>query len=142
MAITIMRLGSWVFGVPGLDFNRLSRRFEYRWHPQERIGSRPAQQFMGPGEETLDIRGVMYPHNSFSGPSAWSALNAMRVAAEGTGGVGTSYPLAATHGGQTSALYLGTWCIRQIRDEQEFFFPNGDPRKVEFAISIVNYGAD
>lgn len=129
MAITLMRLGPYLFSVPGLSYDRLHRRFEYRWYPQERIGSRPAQQFMGPGEENLDIRGTIYPHYA----GGYNQLNIMRDAAQ----TGEPYGLADARG-----IYYGRWCIRMIRDEQEYFHPNGDPRKVEFSLDLVAYGED
>lgn len=132
--IVLMKLGNWQFSVPGLDYNRLSRRFEYRWQPQDRIGARPAQQWLGPGEETLDFRGFIYPQSPYSSASARTELDAMRTGAVS----GTPYAFAGAVG--NGAKYLGLWCIKQIRDEQEYFLPNGDPRKIDFGITLVNYG--
>jgi phage protein U len=129
MAIVLMGLGNWRFSVPGQSYDRLVRRFEYRWEPQMRVGMRPAEQFMGPGEEMLDIRGVLYPHYA----GGYNQLNDMRAAAMS----GVPYGLADAKG-----IYYGRWCIRMIRDEQEYFHPNGDPRKVEFSIDLVNYGEE
>ena len=136
MAITLLRLGDFTFSVPGLSYDRLSRSYEYRWQPQMRIGSRPAEQYLGPGEETMDFRGVIYPHYA----GGYNQLNAMRSAAQ----IGLPMRLAAAGGGGTFGmnfgLYLGPWCISNIRDEQEYFHKNGDPRKVEFSIDLVHYG--
>ena len=126
MAIVLMGLGPWRFSVPGQSYDRISRRFEYRWEPQWRVGNRPAEQYLGPGEEMLEIRGTIYPH-AYGG---YAQLNAMRQAAMS----GTPYRLADGKG-----IYWGPWCIGMIRDEQEFFHPNGDPRKVEFSIGLVYY---
>ena len=127
MAIVLMGLGPWRFSVPGQSYDRISRDFEYRWEPQLRIGSRPSQHWLGPGEEIVEIRGIIYPHYS----GGYDQLNAMRGAAM----TNVPYGLANAKG-----IYFGPWCIRGIRDEQEYFHPNGDPRKVEFGISLVHYG--
>lgn len=127
MAIVLMGLGPFRFAVPGLNYHKLARTFEYRWEPQWRVGSRPAQQFLGPGEEELNIRGVIFPHYT----GGFGQLNAMRDAAQ----EGVPLPLASSRG-----IYFGPWCIRTIHDEQGFFHPNGDPRKVEFDIVLVVYG--
>jgi len=127
--ITLMGLGRWRFSVPGQSYDRLSRRYEYRWEPQWRVGSRPAEQYLGPGEESLDIRGVLYPHYA----GGYNQLNQMRFAAQ----YGEPYGLSDAKG-----IYYGKWCIRMIRDEQEFFHNNGDPKKVEFSIDLVVYGND
>ena len=131
MAIVLMGLGPWRFGVPGINYRQLNRRYAYRWVPQMRIGTRPAEQFLGPGEEELRIHGIMFPFNPFSGPRAYSDLNDMRDQAQ----MGVPYGLADAHG-----IYWGPWCIRMILDEQEFFHPDGSPRRVEFDIDLVNYG--
>ena len=124
----LIGLGPFRFSSPhGLNYNRLGRRFEYRWIPQMRIGRRPAEQFLGPGEEDLRIHGVLFPH-AYGG---YSQLNGMRDYAE----TGIPLPLASAQG-----YYFGPWCIRMIIDEQEFFHPNGDPRRVEFDMGLVAYG--
>ena len=128
--ITLMGLGDrWKFSVPGQSYDRLSRRYEYRWEPQWRIGSRPAQQYLGPSEESLDIRGVLYPHYA----GGFNQLNEMRYAAQ----FGEPYGLSDARG-----VYYGKWCIRMIRDEHEFFDREGQPKKVEFSIDLVAYGDD
>lgn len=139
MALVLMQLGDTQFSVPGLSFNRLQRRYEYRWEPQWRIGSRPAQQFLGPGEESVDIRGTIYPAHPYSGggpQGGWRELNDLRAFSE----TGEPQPLGGLVAG--FAQYLGLWCVRMIRDEQEYWLPNGYPRKLEFSIDLVNYGAD
>ena len=95
-----------------------------------RVGRRPAEQFLGPGEEQLDIRGVIYPHYT----GGYNQLNEMRDEAQS----GAPLHLAAVSGG--IGIYFGPWCIRMIRDEQEYFHPNGTPRKVEFSMDLVVYG--
>ena len=124
----LMGLGPFRFHSPrGMNYNRLARRFEYRWVPQMRVGRRPAEQYLGPGEEELRIHGILFPH-AYGG---YNTLNSMRDAAQ----VGTPYGLADAVG-----VYYGPWCIRMILDEQEFFLPNGTPRRVEFVVELVNYG--
>jgi phage tail protein len=130
MAITLMKLGNFKFSVPGLSYDRLQRRFEYRWEPMWRVGRRPAQQYLGPGEEALDIRGIVYPHCT----GGYNQLNLMRDAAQ------TGLPMTLTAVQGEVGIYLGPWCVRMIRDEQEYFFPDGAPRKVEFSMDLVVYG--
>ena len=130
MSIVLMGLGPIRFSVPGINYSQLSRHFEYRWVGQMRIGSRPAQQFLGSGEEDLRIHGILFPHNRTFG-GGYNELNSLRSAAES----GVPYGLASAKG-----IYYGPWCVRSIIDEQELFHPNGDPRRVEFDIELVAYG--
>ena len=127
MALTLMGLGSFRFEIPGINYSQLSRRFHYRWEPQMRIGARPMQQFLGPGEEELRLHGVLFPHKY----GGYGQLNKMRDEAQS----GTPYNLADARGN-----FYGKWCIRLITDEQEFFYPNGAPRRVEFDLELVAYG--
>jgi len=128
MALVLMGLGPFRFSVPGLSHNQLSRRYNYRWVPQWRIGRRPAEQFLGPGEEEVRIHGIIYPW-AYGG---YDQLEGMRGYAEG----GIPSGLASAGG-----VFFGLWCIRAITDEQEYFLPDGTPRRVEFDLDLVNYGA-
>jgi phage protein U len=39
-------------------------------------------------------------------------------------------------------LYLGLWCIESIGEDRSEFFANGEPRKIDFTLSLVSYGGD
>jgi phage protein U len=92
-----------------------------------RVGRRPAMQFMGPGVEELRIHGIIYPH-AYGG---YSQLNGIRSTAM------TGMPLGLA---DAKGIYYGPWCIRMVLDEQEYFHPNGDPRRVEFDLDLAAYG--
>jgi|EndMetStandDraft_5_1072996.scaffolds.fasta_scaffold548144_2 uncharacterized protein len=135
MATAMVGLGALRFEIDALNFTQLERTFAYRWEPQNRLGRRPAMQFMGPGEETVTLTGTTYPnHPAFAGGLA--ELNAMRSRSE----VGAFFTMGARVG--TRGLALGRWCVRNIRDVQSYFHPSGQPSKVEFTIELVAYGSD
>lgn len=120
---------SYVFAMGGLPQTMLDRTFEYRWDAANRLGRRPAMQFLGPGEETVSIRGTIYPPYFGS----FSMLQSMRAEAM----AGTPRPFVTQYG-----EYHGIWCIRSIRDNQGPYWPDGYPRKVEFTIELTHYGPD
>lgn len=131
----LMGLGDLRFTVQKLNFHELDRKWEYRWASQERLGRRPAQQFLGPGEEHITLHGTTFPnHPLFAG--TLSRLNQMRNDAA----MGKAFPLGAMAGSR--ARYYGRWCVRAIQDAQTHFWPNGQPAKIEFTIELVEYGAD
>ena len=131
----MMGLGGVRFAVDPLNFSELERSFAYRWEPQNRLGRRPAQQFLGPGEETITLKGTIYPnHPAFAG--GLTELNNMRARSA----QGVFFNLGARIGGRGVAL--GRWCVKNIRDAQSYFHPNGLPSKVEFTIELVAYGED
>jgi hypothetical protein len=129
---TLMAVGPYRFKVVGLNYQSLDRAFEYRWRPQERIGRRPAMQFMGPGMETVSLKGVLYPQDPRLG-NGFSQLERMRREA-----------MAGVPRGVASNLgrYYGLWCITKISDVQSYFSKDGAPRKVEFTIDLAAYGPD
>jgi phage protein U len=117
------------FGVSKLPQTNLSRTFDYRWEGAQRIGRRVAQQYLGPGEETVSIEGVIYPPVFGS----FEAIEAMRREAMS----GTPRAFVTAYG-----RYNGLWCIKSIRDKQAPYWPDGHPRKVEFTLELVHYGPD
>ncbi|MBY0559878.1 phage tail protein [Hyphomicrobium sp.] len=122
--------GSFRFRVNhGLLNTHIRRKLPIRWEAVNRIGRAPAMQFMGAGEETVSIPGFLYPED-FGG---WDMLNRMRD--EATQGIPRPFASA-------SGIYHGIWCIKEISDEQEYFLPNGNPRKVTFTIELSAYGPD
>lgn len=128
MAQTVLiGLGPYRFSVSALNIEEVERSFEYRWEAVNRIGARPAMQFLGPGEEGVRMRGTIYPHYM----GGFGQLEQMRSeAAKGK-------PRGVVSG---FGRYYGKWCIRSINDTQSFFLADGSPRKVEFGIELVHYG--
>lgn len=126
------QLGQYQFSLETAAFDQLKRATEYLWKGQNRIGRRPAQQFLGMGEDTITLQGTIYPH--FRG--GLGQLDAMRTAA------GRGEPLALIYAFETAGQYAGRWCIRSISDERSVFIRNGAARKIDFALTLVAYGED
>ena len=127
--MSLYALGPFRFGLRAPAPQALSRDFPMRWQPMERIGRRPAQQFLGPGEEVLILDGVLYPE--FTG--GLNQIEGMRRSAQ------TGVPYMFVSG---AGLVFGRFVIRNIRDVQTYLAHNGAPRKVEFSIELVAYGED
>lgn len=128
----LLGVGPYRFQIAGLNYQDVERTFDFRWQAQDRIGRRPAQQFLGPGEETVSLRGVIYPKDPRLG-NGFAQLEDMRREA-----------MRGVPRGVASNLgrYYGQWCIKSIRDTQTFFDRNGEPRRVEFSIEMTHYGPD
>jgi hypothetical protein len=126
------QLGQYQFSLETAAFDQLKRATEYLWKGQNRIGRRPAQQFLGMGEETITLQGTIYPH--FRG--GLGQLDTMRAAA------GRGEPLALIYAFETAGQYAGRWCIRSISDERSVPMRNGAARKIDFALTLVAYGED
>ena len=53
----MMTLGTFVFSLPTLAYQQLQRQNEWRHPSSERVKARPAYQYVGPGEETIQLSG-------------------------------------------------------------------------------------
>lgn len=126
---TMMALGSYRFSIDSAAYQALKHSQAYRWQAQERLQRRPAMQFLGAGEESIELSGVIYPH--FKG--GLKQLDAMRIEAS------KGQPLLLVDG---LGFVWGQWVITQVDEGQSFFQANGQPLKQSFQLKLVNYGAD
>ncbi|MCL6419412.1 phage tail protein [Aestuariirhabdus haliotis] len=129
MSETMMALGSYRFSIDSAAYQELKHGQAYRWQAQERLQRRPAMQFLGAGEESIELSGVIYPH--FKG--GLEQLDTMRAEAS------KGQPLLLVDG---LGFVWGQWVITQIDEGQSFFQGNGQPLKQSFQLKLVNYGAD
>lgn len=129
MSETMMALGTYRFSIDSAAYQELKHSQAYRWQAQERLQRRPAMQFLGAGEESIELTGVIYPH--FKG--GLEQLDTMRTDAN------KGQPLLLVDG---LGFVWGQWVITQIDEGQSFFQGNGQPLKQSFQLKLVNYGAD
>lgn len=125
----MVALGDYRFSVDTAAYQNLERCTNYRWAAVERMGQKPQQQYLGPGEDTISLDGVLYP--AYRG--GLGQLSEMREeAAKGE-------PLLMVDG---TGRVWGDFCITEVRETQTAFFSNGQPRKVEFSLSLTASGED
>ena len=124
--IVHMRLGRFRFGIRKVGYTDLERTINFALAPQERLFTRTSQQYMGIGEETVKLNGMLFPKDPRFG--GLRELNAMR-------GASKSYGLGSSLG-----YWMGRWFVRSVTDVQSHFHPDGTPRKVEFTVELVHAG--
>jgi len=125
----LMTLGGFQFEINTAAHDQLQRQSAYRWEKQDRLGREPAMQFIGKGEEKINLNGVIYPH--FRG--GLGQLNTMRTMAEG------GEPLQLIDG---LGNVLGQYCITQVQETQTVYVGPGIPRHVDFSMELARYGED
>ncbi|RKS23759.1 hypothetical protein BJ917_2828 [Pseudomonas sp. WPR_5_2] len=117
------------FNLDTAAFDELTRSTEFRWASQERLSRRPAQQAVGIGEEKITLKGTIYP--GFKG--GLKQLDTLRS-------IGAQLkPLTLTTG---YGDVMGTWCLKNITEEQGALMHGGIPRKQGFTLEFVRYGDD
>lgn len=122
----MMALGPYRFSLARSAYQSIERKAAYNWAAQERIGSSPARQYVGPAGETLSIAGVIFTH--FAG--GLGQLDRMRLVA----GLGIPMPLI-----EGTGRVLGFWSIVSVTEGQTIFEANGAPLRVEFGLELERY---
>lgn len=119
----MMALGMFTFGLPTIAYQELQRTTEWRHGSTSRIGTNPASQFLGRGEDTITLPGTLLPGLVGSPLS----LDTLRLMAD----TGKAWPLV----GGTGKIF-GAWAITSISETQQIFFEDGTPRRYEFTINL------
>lgn len=122
-------LGDFAFMVGTLAHQTLKRTHEYRWARQDRILRTPARQFVGPGDERIDLDGYLLPH--YTGGA--DALNTLRQRAA----LGQPQELVDHYG----AVY-GRYVVETIEETGSELDPHGQARRVDFRVALAIYGED
>ena len=117
------------FNLDTAAFDELQRRSSYRWAAQERLSRDSAQQAVGQGEDTLTLKGAVFPLLK-AGIGQLDALRAIARRLE---------PVSLTTG---YGAVLGSWCLRKVDEDQSALLAGGAPRKQSFTLEFVAYGND
>lgn len=125
-APTLLMLGGFKFSLNTAVFQQVERSTSYRWPGIELIGKVAALQYVGAGDDTINLPGVVYP--DFKG--GMTQVSDLRTLA----GEGRPLKLIASTG-----EILGAWVIESISETQSEFKPDGSFRKQEFAVSLKKY---
>jgi hypothetical protein len=87
------------------------------------VGALPARQFVGKGDDTITVSGLIVPE--ISGQQL--SLDALRL----MGDSGKAWPLVEG----TGRIY-GLWVIENVQQTSTLFFKDGAPRRIEFSITL------
>lgn len=129
MAMTMMALGEFRFALETAAYERLVLSQSWRWPKHDRITRDPALQFVGLDTAEIALEGVIYP--SFKG--GLGQIERLRAMAD------EGRPLLLTDG---LGRVWGKWAIERIEDARTHFTDDGQPRKIEFRLTLKAYGED
>jgi hypothetical protein len=119
----MMALGMFVFGMHTLAYQEFQRQNDWRHGSTSRIGARPARQYLGPGDETITLPGVLLPEIAGSTLS----LDTLRVMAD----TGKAWSLIEG----TGRIY-GIYVIESLSETKTVFFSDGAARRIEFNLVL------
>jgi len=123
---TMMALGPYRFALNTVAYQTLRRKTQYRWAQQARLVQGPAHQYIGMGNDTIDLQGVIYPHYR----GGLSQLNELRQQAQ----QGEPHVLVDGLG-----HVWGRWVVLGVDEDHEVMHANGQPQKVSFRLQLAKY---
>ncbi|MCP1651811.1 phage tail protein [Pseudomonas nitroreducens] len=121
--MALMAFGMFVFGLETAAYQDFQRQTEWRHGSTSRIGTNPARQYLGRGDESITLQGVLLP--ALAGTVL--SLDTLRTMAD----TGKAYPLIEG----TGRIY-GVWVIESMTEGRTFFFSDGASRRIEFSLSL------
>ncbi|TFW71503.1 oxidoreductase [Methylotenera oryzisoli] len=125
----MMSLGLFVFSMDTLPYQKLTHEMAWRHPSAGRVGLRPARQFAGVDDETINLSGVLLPEVS-GGDLSLDLIRHM-------GDTGEQWPLVEG----TGRVY-GFFVIEKLSVNKELFFSDGKARRIEFSLNLTRVGDD
>lgn len=125
----MLALGMFVFSLSTAAYQELQRQTEWRHASNNRVGAAPARQFIGRGDDTITLPGIILPELAGSALS----LDALRLMAN----TGKAWPMV-----EGSGQIYGLWIIESLSETKTLFFRDGTPRRIEFILSLKRIDDD
>ncbi len=128
----MLSVGPFDFGLTSAAYNALNRKHSWRWTKVERLGVKPASQFIGPDAGEMTVKGIIYAE-LLVGPQMVGTrqVERMRMVAD------QGEPLYVIDG---RGNVFGRWVITSVEEDQSIFVAHGAARKQEFTVSLQEYG--
>lgn len=119
----MLALGMFVFSLNTLAYQELQRQTDWRHASSNRVGAQPARQFVGRGEDSITLPGVLLPELA----GDIDCLDELRRMAN----TGKAWPLVDGTG-----RMRGLYVIESLSEGQTLFFRDGTPRRIDFSLSL------
>lgn len=120
----MMALGTFVFSLPELAYQQLQRQTAWRHSGSSRVGARDARQYVGPGDDTISLSGLVAPELT-GDPASLDTLRTMADQGEA---------LALVDG--TGTVH-GAFVITGMSETRTLFFADGAARRIEFGLDLL-----
>jgi phage protein U len=124
----MLLFGPVLFSVNTVSYDQIVRTARFNWSAQSVIGRQPVYQYLGYGERAITLEGVIYP-------GRYGELSHLMLL-EQTAGLGLPMPLFSVYG-----YTLGAWCVTSYQETGTELMDNGQPRKINFTVSLLQYAS-
>lgn len=121
----LMALGQFLFTVDVLSFKELQRDRQWKYGSNQVAKGRDSQQFMGSGEDTVSLSGIIYQEHGFGQRQSLDDLAAMADRGHGNMLV------------DGSGYIYGVYKIDSINETKGFLVDIGVARKIDFSIKLT-----
>lgn len=125
----MMVFGMFVFMLRTTPYQQLRHSQEWRHVKNERVNQSASWQYIGAGDDTVTLEGVLYPEIT-GGNLSLSAL-------ETIGFAGRPWPLIEGDG----RIY-GMYVLARLERGKSEFDQYGNPKKIEFTLSLSRVDTD
>ena len=119
----MMAMGLYIFSLKTAAYQQLQRQTAWRHPSNSRIGALPARQYLGKGDDTITLSGLIMPELTGERVS----LDALRL----MGDTGKAWPLVEG----TGRIY-GLWIIESLFETNTLYFQDGAPRRIDFTLTL------
>ena len=119
----MMAMGLYIFSLQTAAYQQLQRQTAWRHPSNSRIGALPARQYLGKGDDTITLSGLIMPELTGERIS----LDALRL----MGDTGKAWPLVEG----TGRIY-GLCIIESVLENNTLYFADGAPRRIEFTLTL------
>lgn len=121
----LLMWGDNFFETGGASFEELTHRFGGRWAKAPVFGRRAPGQYLGPGEEEISLKGLIYPVDM--GIDTFQTVVAMQKSA-GSGAV----DMLISGAGDCFGLFR----LDELEYRASNHLPDGTPQKVEYTLKF------
>ncbi len=125
-----MCLGQFPFTTDTLTFTEIQRQRSWQYADNAVAKGRKKRQFIGSGDETISLPGLIYQEHGFGNRFAIDDLAAMADTGQG---------FVLVDG---SGYLYGVFTIDSIDETKQILLFNGVPRKIDFTIKLTRVDDD
>ncbi|TMN89453.1 hypothetical protein CWB72_10475 [Pseudoalteromonas phenolica] len=134
----MMMLGGFEFSVSSAAFDKLSYNTTYRWksHDTATDKNSPVMQFIGIGDQTMELEGTIYPQLVRDG---LHQLDKMRAEAVKGQPLKLAYVEDKGKSSPNVGRVIGDFVIESINETRTLFLNDGIPREIQFTMRLKRY---